>query len=83
MGNGMNMTAQTSCGKLLHELYRLAVLKKGFSDIESLDNYLVDLLNVPDIRLASRDQVLAATAFLEGLDHRVPGSAKSVEFEIV
>ena len=63
-------------------LYRLVCDAKGFSEIDALDDYVRDLLNVPDVRLASKNQVLSAIEFLQGLDRQYD-PAQKMEFEII
>ena len=60
-------------------LYRLACSAKDFSEMDALEDYVRDLLNVPDIRLASEDGVLSAIKFLRGTPEDVGYKPVSLE----
>ena len=62
-------------------LYRLACISKGFSEMDALEEYVRDLLNVPDVRLASEDRVLSAIKFLHGPPEYM--KFKPVSFEVL
>ena len=61
-----NLKFQSAEEDRLKILYRLVCIAKGFSEIDALEDYVRDLLNVPDVRLASEDRVLSAIKFLRG-----------------